>query len=63
MTTAKEVLDKLGMTPGKYPPENPDCAECRKYSEEKITFHPRHTPSSYCESGKRPHCTCPICWG
>jgi hypothetical protein len=24
---------------------------------------PRHKPSSHCESGKRTHCTCPICWG
>lgn len=25
-------------------------------------FAPRHLPSKRCESGKRPHCTCGICF-
>lgn len=61
MTTAQEYLDQHGIDIHK--PAHPDCAECLKYAEEKISFHPRHEPSRYCESGKRPHCTCPICWG
>ncbi len=25
-------------------------------------FVPSHKPSPLCESGKRPHCTCDMCW-
>ena len=25
-------------------------------------FAPRHKPSYKCESGKRPHCTCDVCF-
>lgn len=25
-------------------------------------FAPHHVPSPYCQSGRRPHCTCGSCW-
>lgn len=33
------------------------CAELARGS-----FGPSHDPSPRCESGKRPHCTCDICF-
>lgn len=35
----------------------PTCAELAQGS-----FGPYHDPSPRCESGKRPHCTCDICF-
>jgi len=35
----------------------PTCAELARGS-----FGPSHDPSARCESGKRPHCTCDICF-
>jgi hypothetical protein len=35
----------------------PTCAELARGS-----FGPSHEPSPRCESGKRPHCTCDICF-
>jgi hypothetical protein len=35
----------------------PTCAELAGGS-----FGPYHDPSPRCESGKRPHCTCDICF-
>lgn len=35
----------------------PTCAELARGS-----FGPSHDPSPRCESGKRPHCTCDICF-
>jgi hypothetical protein len=35
----------------------PTCAELARGS-----FGPFHDPSPRCESGKRPHCTCDICF-
>ena len=45
----------------------PDCKTCQEifYSAVRngqIAFGPRHIPSSRCESGKRPHCTCDVCF-
>jgi len=37
--------------------------ECRYCDENRgVPFTPYHDPSPYCESGKRPHCTCDICF-
>lgn len=37
--------------------------ECRYCDENRgISFTPPHDPSPYCESGKRPHCTCDTCF-
>lgn len=37
-----------------------ECAYCDEYGGEAMM--PSHTPSPRCESGKRPHCTCDICF-
>lgn len=46
---------------------DPECAACRDYfygAENPLNvMAPRHKASSRCESGKRLHCTCPVCWG
>lgn len=39
-----------------------ECAECDRYRAEGISMFPSHTPSSFCESGKHPHCTCDMCF-
>jgi hypothetical protein len=36
------------------------CAYCDAHRHE--TMMPSHTPSKNCESGKRPHCTCDVCF-
>ena len=40
------------LSPGK-------CAICDRETND---FHPSHDPSSRCESGKRNHCTCDVCF-
>lgn len=35
------------------------CVLCERYAK---TGGPSHNPSPFCESGKRPHCTCDRCW-
>jgi hypothetical protein len=44
---------------------DPDCPGCREFYEHPRLdpFAPHHRPGRMCESGKRPHCTCPLCWG
>ena len=39
-----------------------DCAYCESERDKENTFFPSHWPSSMCESGKRPHCTCDRCF-
>jgi len=39
-----------------------ECSECDRYRANGISFHPSHTASSSCESGKRAHCTCDACF-
>jgi hypothetical protein len=45
----------------------PDCASCAEIAAAaamgQTPFEPSHYPSAHCESGSRPHCSCPICWG
>ena len=36
------------------------CSYCDQYGDDPMM--PSHTPSSRCESGKRPHCTCDTCF-
>lgn len=36
------------------------CATCAELARD--SFGPWHDPSPRCESGKRPHCTCDICF-
>lgn len=37
-----------------------DCAYCAEHGDESMM--PPHDASANCESGKRPHCTCDICF-
>jgi hypothetical protein len=46
---------------------DPACRTCRKmfYESDRHPFDvtgPRHTPSRFCASGKRPHCACDACF-
>lgn len=45
---------------GKINPQYPDCEYCLTQSVFK--GGPSHVGSSYCRSGKRPHCTCDSCF-
>lgn len=41
------------------------CKGCQDFYDAKdpyCVFAPRHTASVRCESGKKPHCTCAICF-
>lgn len=38
------------------------CAYCEARMAAGETFFPRHVAGSNCESGKRPHCTCDLCF-
>lgn len=40
-----------------------DCAACANAMENEETFFPNHFASTSCESERRNHCTCPVCWG
>lgn len=44
----------------------PDCAGCKEFYTHPAgpisTFAPRHKASERCESGKRAHCTCAVCF-
>jgi hypothetical protein len=46
---------------------DPACATCQAEfypaPDPALVFAPRHRASPHCRSGKRPHCTCPGCWG
>lgn len=35
---------------------------CKACQENKGKFYPHHFASNSCESGKRNHCTCDICF-
>jgi hypothetical protein len=37
-----------------------ECAHCDQYGDDPMM--PHHEASKRCESGKRPHCTCDICY-
>lgn len=47
---------------GRLDPNCPGCASA--YAHPTVSpFAPHHEASDRCESGKRSHCTCPVCWG
>lgn len=37
-----------------------ECSYCVEYKGDSMM--PAHTASAHCESGKRPHCTCDVCY-
>ena len=39
-----------------------DCKTCETEREKGNSFFPPHDASPRCESGKRPHCTCNVCF-
>jgi hypothetical protein len=39
---------------------DPSCPTCIEIG---VGHGPSHTPSRRCESGRRPHCSCPVCFG
>jgi hypothetical protein len=42
-----------------------ECAGCSEWYELPVNafpFAPSHKASKFCESGKRPHCTCDACF-
>lgn len=44
---------------------DPSCRGCREFyaaADPLRVCAPNHVASSYCESGKRAHCTCEVCW-
>lgn len=38
------------------------CSYCDAERRDRSTFHPAHDPSPNCQSGKRPHCSCDVCF-
>jgi len=50
--------DEDWLPPGPQPGEG--CEQCTH--NERDGFGPPHKPSSNCESGKKPHCTCDACF-
>ena len=47
---------------------DPNCKSCQEIfypayrKGDMSVFAPRHKASERCESGKRPHCTCDVCF-
>jgi len=39
-----------------------ECSECDAERARGSTFHPPHDASRACESGKRKHCSCDVCF-
>jgi hypothetical protein len=39
-----------------------ECVYCDREREAGNKHFPSHDASDRCESGKRPHCTCNVCW-
>lgn len=39
-----------------------ECNLCDEMRRKGDTFHPSHDASKNCESGKRKHCSCDICF-
>lgn len=40
----------------------PDCITCQRRIESGKFYGPAHTPSQFCRSGKREHCSCDFCY-
>ena len=52
------------ITPAKRRHKAPDgeCRYCDEQRERGELHHPPHDASEVCQSGKRPHCTCDVCF-
>lgn len=64
LTDSQIMLLKQHFDPAKRRHKLPE-GECNYCDRERKTgtyFHPSHDPSSQCQSGKRPHCTCDTCF-
>lgn len=58
---------RLPATAGKEEKRNeaynhPDCLTCQRRIESGKFYGPAHTPSQFCRSGKRDHCSCSLCY-
>ena len=53
----EEAIRQFAKADKSYP--DPNCKSCREYS---VFGGPRHGNSIFCQSGKRPHCTCDMCF-
>jgi len=40
----------------------PGCGDCDRYKAEGTRHFPPHTASDRCESGKKAHCACDVCF-
>jgi hypothetical protein len=44
-----------------------DCPGCKEFYDTPeypwAVFAPSHEVRDRCESGLKPHCSCPVCWG
>jgi hypothetical protein len=60
--TTQHKIDHLARQCGMTPPDRyvEGCSYCEDYPEG--TFAPSHWPSTMCQSGARPHCTCDACF-
>ena len=56
------MAEEFETGPDGYPRYYNDCPFCQREKEHGNTFFPPHNPSTYCLSGKRPHCTCNYCF-
>lgn len=59
--TFAAILDglKTGAS-GRYRLPPGQCRYCDEHRNDSMM--PSHTASGHCESGKRPHCTCDVCF-
>ena len=39
-----------------------ECRTCDNNRDDRNEFHPAHDASTFCESGKRAHCSCDTCF-
>ncbi len=47
---------------GKEEKRQEDCITCQQRIEAGKFYGPPHTPSPFCRSGKRKHCSCQYCY-
>jgi hypothetical protein len=43
--------------------QHPECDVCKAMRDPALRYGPAHEIRDRCQSGRRPHCTCPLCWG
>lgn len=39
-----------------------ECAYCDRERKDNNNYHPSHDAGPFCESGKREHCSCDLCF-